>query len=463
MTAPVLTICIPTHEGRARTIGATLASVAEQLRPDQPVTVAVRDNASRDGTDEVVAAAVAAGLPVSYVRNEQNVGYARNLDGVIEQADGEWCWFVSSDDRIQPGALDRVLALLAAHPDVGGMTINQLVLDSDLRAAPWQQTTPAVPPDLQEATVLRDVGDVVAEIGWMMSGVSSLLVRRSAWIADGAPLRARPEHAGSWFPHVAIPLAIAATGTGWLWCPDKLVAVRSGNVDKTVSDSGPRVQGDLLRHLDDTWTAALGGRAGGRARARRRYRRGLERLGNFDEIRADRTRRPRDSAWMLWVFARRFGREPAFWRDDAWRLVAPPGLRRPRLLRRRGAAEVDASVRRDVAAGPPPGATLAGDLPRRARPADMLDIACRVTNDGAAPLSAALALHGRWTSPDGAVVETTPVPLGRPLAPGATRTLRCATNAPLTLGEWELRLALRAGDGWAAGPGDVAATVSVRR
>lgn len=464
----LLTICVPTHQGRARTIGDTLGSIAEQLTPAHRgrVTVAVRDNASRDGTAEVVAAAAAAGLPVSYERNPENVGFARNLDRVIEQADGEWCWLVSSDDRLMPGAIDRVLALLAAHPGVGGMTINQLVLDRDLRDAPWQQSTPAAPP-LDEATVLRTLDDLVGEVGWMMSGVSSQLVRRRGWIDAGAPLRATPEHAGSWFPHVAIPLRIAASGSGWLWCPEKLVAVRSGNVD-AVLDRGPRLQGELLMHLDATWGAAVGRRSRGRALARHRYRRGLEALGIFEQIRGDRTRRPRDSAWLLWTFARAFGREPAFWRDDAWRVLVPADVARPRWSRRGGPPAVPANPipahpadPANAPAVPPPPATLTADLPRRARPADMLEIPCRVVNGGAAGLPASLALRCRWTAADGTAFETAPVPLARPLRPGTGRTLRCRTNAPLPPGDWELRLALRTDGGWSAGPGDAAGTVTV--
>jgi len=461
----VLTICVPTHEGRARTIGDTLTSIAEQLTPahDGRVNVAVRDNASRDGTAEVVAAAAAAGLPVSYVRNERNVGFAGNLDRVIGQADGEWCWFVSSDDRLMPGAIDRVLGLLAAHPGVGGMTINQLVLDHELRRAPWQQSTPAAPP-LGEPTVLYAADDLVGELGWMMSGVSSQLVRRRDWIDAGAPLRARPGHSGSWFPHVAIALRIAASGSGWLWCPEKLVAVRSGNVD-AVLKRGPRLQGELLLHLDKTWGAAVGPRSRGRALARHRYRRGLETLGVFGEIRGDRTRRPRDSVWLLWTFARAFGREPAFWLHDAWRLVVPADVARPRWSRRGGPPALPANPVPAAPAGAPaatpPAATLTAVLPRRLRPADMVEISCRVVDDGAAGLPASLALRCRWTSSDGTEIDTASVPLDRPVRPGAGRTLRCRTNAPLEPGDWELRLALRSGGGWTAGPGDAVGTVTV--
>jgi hypothetical protein len=455
---PSLTICVPTHEGRARTIGDALASVAEQLRPEHRgrVTVAVQDNASRDGTEAVVAAAAAGGLPVSYRRNAENVGFACNLDRVIEHAQGDWCWFVSSDDRLMPGALDRVLELLAAHPDVGGMTVNQLVLDRDLRDAPWQQTTPAVP-ELDVVTVLPDVDAVVGALGWIMSGVSSQIVRRTGWIEAGAPLRASADHAGSWFPHVATSLRIAASGGGWLWCPEKLVAVRSGNVD-VVLDRGPRLQGELFGHLDATWGAAVGSRSPGRTAARHRYRRGLETLGLFAQIHGDRARTPRDSAWLLWTFARALGREPAFWRHDAWRLVLPAWLRRPR--RPRPAAPIDAAGRGD------PSLTVVAALPRAVRRADMLSIRCQVAHRGAAPSSARgatkLLLRSRWRSAGGAVIDGPPLALARPLEPGDSRVLHYRLNAPVDPGEWELCITTRPAGEWFAHDGDAVGTVTVR-
>ncbi|WP_210495395.1 glycosyltransferase family 2 protein [Patulibacter sp. SYSU D01012] len=461
---PTLTVCVPTHDGRARTIRDTLTSIAEQLRPEHAgrVDVAVRDNASQDGTDAVVAELAAAGLPVSYARNPRNVGFARNLDLVVEQATGDWCWLLSSDDRLRPGALDRALALLQAHPEIDGMTVDEVVLDRHLRDPVRDQTTPVVPAELDEVTVLRGADAVVGAVGWIMSGVSTLVVRRRRWIEAGPALRASADHAGSWYPHVAVPLRIVGTDGAWLWCPEKLVDARSGNVD-AILDRGPRLQGELLMHLDATWGAVVGARSPGRRAARRRYRRGLEALGTVAHVRADRLRTPRDSAWLLWTFARILGREPAFWRRIAWRLVVPARIARP--ARRWPAVPAPAAARTpgppepEPAAAPAPAgrSVVAADLPRRARPADMLAIRCHVTADGSAPR----LLRARWTSAAGERVEGPSLALPRRRR-GGRRSAVLALNAPVALGDWELRVAARPAGPWEAGEGDAVGTVTVR-
>lgn len=470
---PTLTICVPTHHGRARTIRDTLTSVAEQLRPEHAgrVTVVVSDNDSQDGTEDVIAEFAAAGLPVSYRRNVPNVGYASNLDRVVEQATGEWCWLLSSDDRLRDGAIDRALELLAAHPDVGGMTVNQLVMDHELRDATWQQTTPAVPPELDEVTVLHGADRVVGAVGWMMAGLSTLVVRRRDWIEAGAPLRARADHGLAWYPHVAIPLRIVTEGRRWLWCPEKLVDARAGNVEASLARR-PRLQGELLMHLDATWDAAVGPDSPGRRTARRRYLHGVRALSVFAEIRADRRRTRQDSAWLLLTFGRILGRDLSFWRHDAWRLVVPARVSRPGWLQRlrRAAAPSPPPVPSPPPArstprspaSPDPRITLVADLARRARPADMLAIPCRVAVPPSTGVAAPVVLRSRWTSTDGERVEGPPLVLSRPPRPGAGRTIAYPLNAPVALGEWELRIAVRPTGDWEDGEDDAVGTVTVR-
>jgi len=79
---PELSICIPTHHGRAAQLGEALDSVLGQLaglRSDR-VEVCVSDNGSRDDTREVVAARQQTHPGViSYRRFDDDQGFAVNL------------------------------------------------------------------------------------------------------------------------------------------------------------------------------------------------------------------------------------------------------------------------------------------------------------------------------------------------------------------------------------------------
>jgi GT2 family glycosyltransferase len=98
-----------------RTIAATLASVREQAYEGELEHVVV-DGGSTDGTLEIVRAA---GL--RFV-SEPDRGLTHALNKGIAMARGEIVGSLNSDDTYLPGALARVGAAFAAHPQVEWVT-----------------------------------------------------------------------------------------------------------------------------------------------------------------------------------------------------------------------------------------------------------------------------------------------------------------------------------------------------
>ena len=95
-----LSVLIPNYN-YARYIGETIASVLSQASPD--VEVVVADNASTDGSADVVRAI--GDERVRLAVNPCNVGFAANLERVARLAAGRRMLLLSSDDRMKPGAL----------------------------------------------------------------------------------------------------------------------------------------------------------------------------------------------------------------------------------------------------------------------------------------------------------------------------------------------------------------------
>ena len=120
--APLVTVIVPCWNAAA-TVGRALASVLE----DQPIEVecVVVDDASTDGTGDVVAALAAADPRIVLVRSPQNGGAsaARNLG--LPHVRGEWLAFLDSDDRLLPGAIGALVsaAVLADALAVVGQRI----------------------------------------------------------------------------------------------------------------------------------------------------------------------------------------------------------------------------------------------------------------------------------------------------------------------------------------------------
>jgi glycosyltransferase involved in cell wall biosynthesis len=108
---PLLTIAIPTHN-RSSFLDELLLSLARQYEGDPQVELLVSDNASTDETPGIIAAYVARGLPIQYLRNVENVGADANFVQCFEQARGKYVWLIGDDDVLVPGAIAKIVQYL---------------------------------------------------------------------------------------------------------------------------------------------------------------------------------------------------------------------------------------------------------------------------------------------------------------------------------------------------------------
>ena len=106
--ARTVSVVIPTFN-RAHLIGETLASVLAQTRPADEIIVI--DDGSRDNTRDVVGAFDG---PINY-RAKPNSGKANSLNVALEMVRGDFVWIVDDDDLAEPGALARLLGLIAEN------------------------------------------------------------------------------------------------------------------------------------------------------------------------------------------------------------------------------------------------------------------------------------------------------------------------------------------------------------
>ena len=139
---PLLSLCVPTYK-RPALLRESLRAILSQITPDMArcVEVSVFDNASPDETPAVVAETQRefAGVPFRYVRHAENIGPDANFYGAVQQARGRFVLLISDDDVLLPGAVAKLLQLIAAHPDFDAFSLNvRLFTDSPLEetAAP---------------------------------------------------------------------------------------------------------------------------------------------------------------------------------------------------------------------------------------------------------------------------------------------------------------------------------------
>jgi len=112
--APDLDVVIVSYRCEAL-LRECLASLAANP-PAGRMRVEVVDNASRDGTAEMVTREFP---DVALTVNGENVGFSRANNPALARGRAPFALVLNPDTRVTPGSLDALLAVIEAHPEVG--------------------------------------------------------------------------------------------------------------------------------------------------------------------------------------------------------------------------------------------------------------------------------------------------------------------------------------------------------
>ncbi len=170
MTRPLLAICIPTYN-RAQPLGRLLDRLHAELGDATDVVVLVADNASPDGTQELLAAA-AGRMPSLHVhRQPENLGALGNTRWLVANApDCDYLWIFGDDDEPEPGAVAYACGLLRAHRPAWLHLPHRFVHpDGSIKA---ESRLPAAP------EVYADPGRMYLEQTHWLTFLSASIVRR---------------------------------------------------------------------------------------------------------------------------------------------------------------------------------------------------------------------------------------------------------------------------------------------
>ena len=106
MTAPLITVLVPTYQGEAH-VAETLRSVLAQTH--ERLEVIVGDDGSTDGTVELVRE-VTRGDERVRIDAHANLGIFANPIHLLRQANGSLVKFLLQDDLLEPTAIERLVA-----------------------------------------------------------------------------------------------------------------------------------------------------------------------------------------------------------------------------------------------------------------------------------------------------------------------------------------------------------------
>lgn len=129
--APVairLSLVVPVY-GHARHLPEMIDSLLSQTRPAEEIILV--DDASPDPAVGEVLSRYAHRGGVQVLRNEKNLGISATTNRGIAAATGTYLAFVDCDDALEPAALQKVEAFLAAHPGVDFLYTDRIDVDED--------------------------------------------------------------------------------------------------------------------------------------------------------------------------------------------------------------------------------------------------------------------------------------------------------------------------------------------
>lgn len=219
-----LSVCIPTYN-RANFLSKTLEAFRSVLTDETQIVIS--DNASTDGTEEMVNTFRREWPNLVYRRWPVNEGADRNYLRAVELADGDYCWLFGSDDIPVPGAIEAVTQLMEGGCDIGLFAY----LWCDLKMRPYKPEFPlgSRPArrsfDTRRAHGMHEYLTAVKNNAGLFAYLSIIVVRRACW--SGVSFDER--FIGTAYSHSSILLTALRDGALLHYEPRVIVHTRHGN------------------------------------------------------------------------------------------------------------------------------------------------------------------------------------------------------------------------------------------
>lgn len=219
MSEITLSFCIATLN-RADYIGQTLDTIIDQATDE--VEIVIIDGASTDRTPEVVQAYQDRFPRIRYVRLDQKGGVDQDYSRSVEHAQGRYCWLMSDDDVLKPGAVDAVLSAIEQGHDL-------IVVNAEVRSVDFAEL---IEPrrltfDTDRFCAAGQSEAVLKDLATYMTFIGCVVIRRALWME-----RDKASYFGTEFIHVGVIFQRPLPGTA-LALAHPWIMIRAGNASWT--------------------------------------------------------------------------------------------------------------------------------------------------------------------------------------------------------------------------------------
>lgn len=220
-----LSICIPTLN-RATFIGETLDSIVSQI--DARTEIVIVDGGSRDGTKKIVESYQARFPQIRYclsplsTAGPSNSGFDKDCNLAVELSQGRYCWLMTDDDLLLPGAVQEVLEAIK-------LAYSLIIVSVEIKNVDLTRTFTARRPDLEaNRSFAPQEWQSFAELtARHLTFVGALIINRQLWLS-----RDRTKYFGTGFVHLGVIFDQPVVGNSLL-IAKPLVTIRLGNAQWT--------------------------------------------------------------------------------------------------------------------------------------------------------------------------------------------------------------------------------------
>ncbi|GAA3722753.1 glycosyltransferase family 2 protein [Sphingomonas cynarae] len=218
-----LSICIPTYN-RAEYLPELFDSILAQLEYGCEVEVVVADNASTDNTRDVIDRYRSRFSHFIYYSAPTNMGADRNFLKVVDLAEGDYCWLMGSDDRLEPGAIAAIEKTLADHPNVAGLSVRNYSYNLKMTML---ISSFATAPIFPRTTLIKGDEAIFLAVGQYIGFLSGNVVNRSRW-SEVVSANDFTSYLNGWI-HAYIIGRMIQQQPEWVYVAHPCVGWRSGN------------------------------------------------------------------------------------------------------------------------------------------------------------------------------------------------------------------------------------------
>lgn len=223
-----LSICIPTYN-RGKFLVELFESILCQIdkNNEELIEVTVSDNASTDNTEEIVNIYKNKFKNFVYFKWDKNMGADRNYLKCVEIANGEFCWLMGSDDKIEKGGINYIIKKINENKNLAGFSVNRITYDYCLKNKLKER--PIAFGKFNSDVIFNNIDEIVYYLGDYFGYISGQIVHKRLWNEVVETNKNKIEEYYNAYVHIFVILKMIKENTNWGYISKQYVVCRSYN------------------------------------------------------------------------------------------------------------------------------------------------------------------------------------------------------------------------------------------